>query len=84
MKKKIVQLILAFALIAFAAQAETDGLHASSQPVTPSADWVKALSAAQDQNTKQLFIVAAMGIDKTTAYISMHQRNDACEWEHLF
>ena len=58
-----------------AQEAETaDGLHASIQPVTDSPEWVTNLPAAQEAD--QLFIVAAMGMDKTTAYITMHRKDD--------
>ena len=67
---------------AFAAQ-PSDGLHASIQPVTDSPEWLKALPKAQDQNVTQLFVVAAMGMDKTTAYISMHQRDENGQWMQI-
>ena len=60
----------------------TDGiqLYVDSRPDGPSPDWVKALPQAQDESVKQLFIVAASGMDKTTAYVSMHERDANGEW----
>ena len=83
MKKAILSLFLVLVL-GMAAFASGETLHASAQPVVASPDWVKALPAAQDENVTQLFVVAGMGMDKTTAYISMHQRNADGEWEMLF
>ena len=31
----------------------------------------------------QLFVVAGLGMDKTTATISMHQRDDAGNWKQI-
>ena len=58
-----------------------DGLHASSQPVTDSPEWVAALPEARDAG--QLFIVAGMGADKTTAYISMHEKDADGVWKQV-
>ena len=63
--------------------AAPDGLHASVQHVTDSPAWVTALPAAQDENVKQLFIVAGLGMDKTTATISMHQRDENGVWKQI-
>ena len=48
-----------------------------------SPDWIKALPQAQDENVVQLFVVAGMGMDKTTATISMHERDENGAWKHL-
>ncbi len=77
-------LVLCMALLLSCALAESpDGLHASIQPVTDSPDWVKALPAAQDPETKQLFIVTGIGMDKTTASVSMHFRDENGSWKQL-
>ena len=60
-----------------------DRLHASVQHVTASPDWVKALPQAQEEGTSQLFIVAGMGMDKTTATVSMHRRGESGDWEQI-
>ncbi len=60
-----------------------DGIHSSIQRVEPSPDWVANLEAAQDENTKQLFVVTAISMDTTTAYISMHQRDENGQWMQL-
>ena len=60
-----------------------DGLYASVQTEKDSPDWVKALPQAQDEAVKQLFIVAGLGEDKTTATISMHERDGEGEWKQI-
>ena len=47
-------------------------LYASIPREEDSPDWVTALPAAQNTDTTQLFVVAGMGMDKTTATVSMH------------
>ena len=58
-------------------------LHADIQHVTDSPAWVVKLPAAQDETVKQLFVVACLGMDKTTATISMHQRDEAGQWKQI-
>ena len=60
-----------------------ESLHAEVQHVVDSPDWVKALPQAQDKSVKQLFIVAGMGMELTTATISMHQRDTDGNWMQL-
>ena len=64
-------------------QPEGDELHAAIQHVTDSPAWVTALPAAQDETTRQLFIVACMGMDTTTASVSMHQRTEDGSWQQV-
>lgn len=54
---------------------ESVTLYASIQREEDSPDWVTALPAAQNPDTAQLFVVAGMGMDKTTATVSMHERD---------
>ncbi len=61
----------------------TDGLHASIQHEVDSPDWVKALPAAQDPDTRQLFIAAGLGPDQTAASISMHERDENGSWKQI-
>ena len=70
-------------LLCSAAMAEEspDGLHASIQHVTDSPEWVAALPAAQEAD--QLFVVAAMSMDRTTAFISMHQKDESGVWKQI-
>lgn len=75
-------LTAALTLTGAAALAE-DGLHASIQPVTDSPAWVAALPAAQNEQVTQLFVVAGLGMDKTTASISMHQRDENGAWKQI-
>lgn len=60
-----------------------DGLHASVQHMVPSPEWVAKLPAAQDGETRQLFVVAGMGMDRTTATVSMHERDEDGRWMQL-
>ncbi len=60
-----------------------DQLHASIQHEVDSPDWVKALPSAQDEEVTQLFVVAAMDMDRTTAFVSMHERDDSGEWKQI-
>ena len=60
-----------------------DLLHASIQSVIESPEWVANLPAAQDEGTRQLFVVAGMGMDRTTATISMHQRSEDGTWQQI-
>lgn len=48
-----------------------------------SPDWVKNLAASVDQNASQLFVVAGMGMDVTTATVSMHEKGDDGSWKQL-
>ena len=61
--------------------AVSDTLHASIQHESDSPEWVTKLPAAQD--AKQLFIVGGMGMDKTTATISMHQKDENGNWKQI-
>ena len=56
-------------------------LHANTQPVVDSPEWVTSLPAAKDAS--QLFVVAGLGMDKTTASISMHQKDDQGNWKQI-
>ena len=64
------------------AQAD-DGLFASTHEVTDSPDWLKELPSAQDEAVSQLFIVAGMSTETTTATVSMHERDENGEWKQI-
>ncbi len=83
MFKHLLSLLLCAMLLCGALAESPDGLHASIQPVVDSPDWVCALPAAQDPANVQLFIVSCMGMDKTTASISMHFRDENGSWKQL-
>ncbi len=90
MKKRIMAVLilaLALALVCGIAPAEAgeefDGLYADVLRETDSPDWVKALPAAQDPETTQLFVVAGVAMDRTTATISMHRRDEAGNWKQI-
>ncbi len=83
MKKRIWILLTLAAILAIpctAAQAE-GGLYADIPQTAESPEWVANLPAAQD--AEQLFIVAGIGMDKTTAFISMHRKNADGKWEQI-
>ena len=83
MKKRVwISLILAAVMaLACAAALAEDGLYAGNQPETDSPEWVVNLPAAQ--NAEQLLIVAGMGMDKTAATISMHQKDADGNWKQI-
>ena len=60
-----------------------DRLHASIQHEKESPEWVGELAAAQDETVTQLFVVAGMGLDKTTATVSMHERDENGQWKQI-
>ena len=60
---------------------QAEGLHVNIQHMTDSPAWVANLPAAQEAD--QLLIVAAMGMDKTTAYITMHRKDDSGAWKQI-
>ena len=69
--KRILPLLL---LCAAAHAAEPARLAATNAPALAAIDspeWVAKLPAAT--NATQLFVVAGMGMDKTTAFVSMHE-----------
>ena len=67
--------------LSLCAPALGEGLYASNQQTVDSPEWVAALPAAQEAD--QLFVVAALGMEKTTAYISMHQKDENGQWKQL-
>lgn len=58
-------------------------MFVTSQGETDSPDWVKNLDEAKEEDASQLFIVAGMGVNKTTAAISMHEKNENGEWKQI-
>ena len=60
-----------------------DRLHASIQHETDSPEWVGELAAQQDGTVTQLFVVAALGMDRTTATVSMHELDENGNWKQI-
>ena len=60
-----------------------DRLHASIQHETESPEWVGELAAKQDGTVTQFFVVAGMGLDKTTATVSMHELDEDGNWKQI-
>ncbi|MCR4611107.1 MAG: hypothetical protein K5644_04330 [Lachnospiraceae bacterium] len=93
MKKLICVVLLCIGLIVTLAGCDADPnaevyraqneemLHSAIQNEVDSPTWVKNLPAANDDNNKQMIIVAGMGMDKTTAYVSMHRRDEQGNWK---
>jgi L,D-peptidoglycan transpeptidase YkuD (ErfK/YbiS/YcfS/YnhG family) len=92
--KKIIALFLSAVLLlgacAVSAAAEVgladqieDKLHASIQREEDSPEWITALPYAQDESIIQLFVVAGFGTDKTTATVSMHERDENGAWKQI-
>ena len=82
--KRLLLIVLAtlVTLTAAPAMAESpDGLYASALQADDSPAWVASLHAAQD--AEQLLVVAGIGMDKTTAFISMHQRDADGNWKQI-
>ena len=63
--------------------ADKGSLHAAYQETIDSPDWVKDLPSAQDETVNQLFVVAGMAMDRTTATVSMHQRDEDGNWKQI-
>ncbi|MCR5747224.1 MAG: hypothetical protein K6G03_05910 [Lachnospiraceae bacterium] len=51
--------------------------------IVDSPDWVQNLDSAGDENISQLFIVAGMAEDKSTATMSMHERDKDGKWRQI-
>lgn len=58
---------------------EKEELYFTDQEVRESPKWVTNLDAAND--TDQLIVVA--GVDKTTAYVTMHERDQEGKWQQI-
>ncbi len=58
---------------------DSSDLYFTHQEIRKSPEWVTKLEATKD--CEQLIVVA--GVDKTTAYITMHEKNSDGEWEQI-
>ena len=70
-----------FDRIAVEKETAGSGLHADIQHETDSPEWIANLPEAQEAS--QMFVVAGIGMDKTTAYISMHQKDENGAWKQI-
>ena len=66
------------------APAASPAYYAVEQAPTRSPAWIRALPEAKDPSVTQLFVVAGMGMDKTTATVSLHERGADGRWEQVF
>ena len=64
-------------------QGSSDGLYASTHEDVESPEWVKKLASGDHKDASQLFVVAAFGERKTTAYVSMHEKDEDGNWREL-
>ena len=76
-----VLMTLAMLVAVPAAAGSPDGLYSSDRKVVDSPEWLTALPSAKEAG--QLFVVAGIGMDKTTAYISMHQKDADGNWKQI-
>lgn len=60
-------------------KASTDGEYFTNQEVRDSPTWVTKLDAAKD--AEQMIVIA--GVDKSTAYITMHEKNKDGKWQQI-
>ena len=81
MKKWISFLGALMLLVCCGAAAAEDGLRATRQETEDSPEWVARIPAAQDAT--QLFVVAGIGMDQTTATISMHEKDESGVWKQI-
>ena len=81
MKKWISLLGALMLLVCCGAAAAEDGLRATRQETEDSPEWVARIPAAQDAT--QLFVVAGIGMDQTTATISMHEKDESGVWKQI-
>lgn len=79
MKKAIAavcMLLACFGLFAAAGSVQAQSQTADTPQAEPSPDWV--VSLAEENNAKQIFVVA--GVGQTTAYVSMHEKQEDGSW----
>lgn len=58
---------------------KASGSYFSQQELRPSPEWVTKLDATKD--AAQLIVVA--GVDKSTAYVSMHEKDSSGQWQQI-
>ncbi|MBO4884597.1 MAG: haloacid dehalogenase-like hydrolase [Clostridia bacterium] len=58
-------------------------LYSSVPRPVESPEWVTNLPQAQDESVAQLFVVAGMGMDKTTATVSLHMKDEDGKWMQI-
>ena len=61
------------------AEARSEELYFTAQEVRESPEWVTDLEAVKD--AEQLIVVA--GVDKTTAYVTMHEKDESGTWHQI-
>ena len=61
--------------------AAASSTYFSQQEVMPSPEWVTNLPVANEPDTKQFIVVA--GVGETTAYVTMHQKDESGNWNQI-
>lgn len=80
MKRKTLAVLAAVMILLLTGCAEKkNDEYFSDQPVRPSPAWVKRLDVAKE--AEQMIVVA--GVDKSTAYITMHEKDADGNWQQL-
>ena len=67
-----------------AAETSADLTEPTAKVKNLSPEWVRELPQAQDLGTTQLIVVSAAGMNKSTAKVSMHERDNKGNWIQLF
>ena len=83
MKKSLIVSVVMILVLSLCMAAGAEGLFVSELRPADSPEWVTALPSAQDENVKQLFVVAAIEMDRTTATISLHERDENGQWKQV-
>lgn len=73
-------IVMALSLPGTAAATDSGDL-ADTREASP--EWLTALEIAQDETVQQILIVACDGMDRSTATLSMHQREEDGTWTQL-
>ncbi|MBQ8953679.1 MAG: hypothetical protein IJ048_06150 [Clostridia bacterium] len=58
-------------------------LYSSVPRPVESPEWVTNLPQAQDEGATQLFVVAGLGMDKSTATVSLHMKDEDGNWMQI-
>ncbi len=79
MKKTAAAILAAVMILLLSGCAEKNDEYFVNQKVHPSPSWVVKLKAAQE--AEQMIVVA--GVDRSTAYVTMHEKDAEGSWQQL-
>ena len=60
------------------ADSDSDGSGSEASP-----EWLRTIPEARDEHTRQLFVVSCDGLQKTTAVVTMHEKNADGAWKQI-